>query len=356
MPWRGWADVGTMAAWTRARDHRHPARRQAAGAARGRDRRRRRRGDRPRPGQGGAGDQGRRRAARPLRAAARTAPRSRSSPTATPRRLELIRHDAAHVMAEAVLELYPGTKVTIGPPIENGFYYDFEFPDGVQGSPRTTCRRSRRRCATHIAADEHFSAATSRSPRRSRSSARQDQDFKVELIEDLVANEGVETVSLYRNGPFEDLCRGPHGPSTGRIKAIKLNSVAGAYWRGDENREMLTRIYGTAFFSKKDLEAHLERIERGESARPPPPRPAARPLHAARGGAGDAVLAAQRDDPAAPDRGPRSASSCASAATRRSPPRRCSTRSSGTAPGTGTTTATTCTSWRTTTAATRCGR
>ncbi|HYC81581.1 MAG TPA: threonine--tRNA ligase, partial [Solirubrobacterales bacterium] len=86
-----------------------------------------------------------------------------------------------------------------------------------------------------------------------------------ELIQDLVKDQGVQTVSLYRNGPFEDLCRGPHSPSTGRIKAIKLSSVAGAYWRGDENREQLTRIYGTAFFSKADLEQHLERIEEAKA-------------------------------------------------------------------------------------------
>ena len=218
----------------------------------------------PGPGQGGAGDQGRRRAARPRRAAARGgAPRWRSSPTATPRALELIRHDAAHVMAEAVTELYPGTKVTIGPPIESGFYYDFEFPDrykdhrGGPAEDRGGDARAHRRRRAVRPPRRHAS------PRRSRSSARQDQGFKVELIEDLVRDEGVETVSLYRNGPFEDLCRGPHAPSTGRIKAIKLSSVAGAYWRGDENREQLTRIYGTAFFSKKDLEEHLERIERG---------------------------------------------------------------------------------------------
>src|ERR671916_2883806 len=87
------------------------------------------------------------------------------------------------------------------------------------------------------------------------------QDYKVELIEDLVRDEGVKTVSLYRNGPFVDLCRGPHAPSTKRIKALKLLSVAGAYWRGDENRQMLTRIYGTAFFSKEDLEEYLRRLE-----------------------------------------------------------------------------------------------
>ena len=89
----------------------------------------------------------------------------------------------------------------------------------------------------------------------------QGQDYKVELIEDLVRDEGAKTVSLYRNGPFEDLCRGPHGPSTGRIGAFKLTSLAGAYWRGDETRQMLTRVYGTAFLDRKELEQHLERLE-----------------------------------------------------------------------------------------------
>ena len=151
----------------------------------------------------------------------------------------------------------------------------------------------------HIAADEPFERRDVPVAEAIEIFRGQGQDYKVELIEDLVRDEGVETVSLYRNGPFEDLCRGPHGPSTGRIKAFKLNSLAGAYWRGDENRQMLTRIYGTAFFSKKDLDAAPRADRAGEGARPPPPRPAARPLHAARGGAGDAVLAAQRDGPAA---------------------------------------------------------
>src|SRR4029078_700470 len=95
--------------------------------------------------------------------------------------------------------------------------------------------------------------------------AAEDQPYKVELIDDLVRDQAVETVSLYRKGPFNDLCLGPHGPSTARIKAFKLNSVAGAYWRGDENRQMLTRIYGTAFCPKKDLEEHLERIEEAKA-------------------------------------------------------------------------------------------
>jgi len=177
-----------------------------------------------------------------------------------PEALALIRHDAAHVMAEAVQELHPGTKVTIGPAIENGFYYDFDFPDDVKVTDADlpeieTAMRA------HIEADEAFARREVPVAEAIDLFEAQGEDYKVELIRDLVAGEGVETVSLYRNGPFEDLCRGPHGPSTGRIKAIKLESLAGAYWRGDESRPMLTRIYGTAFFSKKDLAAHLERIE-----------------------------------------------------------------------------------------------
>jgi threonyl-tRNA synthetase len=177
--------------------------------------------------------------------------------------LELIRHDAAHVMAEAVVDLYPGTKVTIGPPIETGFYYDFEFPPGTRIT-EDDLPKIEKAMQEHIAADEEFSRRDVPVAEAIEIFKSQDQGFKVELIEDLVRDEGVETVSLYRNGPFEDLCRGPHGPSTGRIKAIKLSSVAGAYWRGDENRESLTRIYGTAFFSKKDLEEHLERLEQAK--------------------------------------------------------------------------------------------
>jgi threonyl-tRNA synthetase len=181
-----------------------------------------------------------------------------------PEALELIRHDAAHVMAEAVMELYPGTKVTIGPPIEHGFYYDFEFPPEVKVGEEDL-ERIEAAMRAHIEAAEPFERRDVNPDEAIALFRDQGQDYKVELIEDLVRDEGVETVSLYRNGPFEDLCRGPHGPSTGRISAIKLESVAGAYWRGDESRQMLTRIYGTAFFSKKDLEAHLERIEQAKA-------------------------------------------------------------------------------------------
>jgi threonyl-tRNA synthetase len=181
-----------------------------------------------------------------------------------PEALGLIRHDAAHVMAEAVQELYPGTKVTIGPAIENGFYYDFDFPADVKVTD-ADLERIEAAMRAHIDADEAFGRRDVPVAEAIELFEGQGEDYKVELIRDLIAGEGVETVSLYRNGPFEDLCRGPHGPSTGRIKAIKLSSLAGAYWRGDEKRQMLTRIYGTAFFSKKDLEQHLERIEQAKA-------------------------------------------------------------------------------------------
>jgi threonyl-tRNA synthetase len=181
-----------------------------------------------------------------------------------PEALELIRHDAAHVMAEAVMELYPGTKVTIGPSIEQGFYYDFEFPEGVKVNEEDL-DRIEAAMLEHVEADERFERRDVSPEEAIELFRAQGQDYKVELIEDLVRDEGVESVSLYRNGPFEDLCRGPHGPSTGRIKALKLSSVAGAYWRGQEDRQMLTRIYGTAFFSKKDLDLHLERIEEAKA-------------------------------------------------------------------------------------------
>jgi threonyl-tRNA synthetase len=181
-----------------------------------------------------------------------------------PEALELIRHDAAHVMAEAVAELYPGTKVTIGPPIEQGFYYDFDFPQGVKVN-EDDLERIEAAMNEHIAADERFERRDLPVAEAIEHFRAEGQDYKVELIEDLVRDEGAETVSLYRNGLFEDLCRGPHGPSTGRIAAVKLSSVAGSYWRGDETRQVLTRIYGTAFFSKKDLEAHLAMLEQAKA-------------------------------------------------------------------------------------------
>lgn len=178
----------------------------------------------------------------------------------SPEALELIRHDAAHVLATAVMELYPGVKISIGPPIEHGFYYDFEFPDGVRLSEEDL-PAIEARMAEHVAADERFEREDVPVAAALERFRGEDQDYKVELIEDLVRDEGVETVSLYTNGPFTDLCRGPHGPGTKRVGAVRLESVAGAYWRGDSERQMLTRVYGTAFLSKAALAEHVERLE-----------------------------------------------------------------------------------------------
>jgi threonyl-tRNA synthetase len=182
----------------------------------------------------------------------------------SPESLELIRHDTAHVLAAAVLDLYPGTKISIGPPIEDGFYYDFEFPDGVTVSDHDLPALEEK-MREHVKADEAFTREDIGVDEAVDRFRAEDQPYKVELIEDLVRDEGVDTVSLYTNGPFTDLCRGPHAPSTGRIKAFKLLSLAGAYWRGDASRQMLTRIYGTAFHSAKELDAHLERLEQARA-------------------------------------------------------------------------------------------
>src|ERR687893_73731 len=182
----------------------------------------------------------------------------------SPESLELIRHDTAHVLAAAILDLYPGTKISIGPPIEDGFYYDFEFPEGVHVSEHDF-EAIEARMREHVKADEAFEREDVSAGAALERFVREGQDYKVELIEDLVRDGGVESVSLYTNGPFTDLCRGPHGPSTKRIKAFKLLSVAGAYWRGDASRQMLTRIYGTAFHTKEDLAEYLERLEQARA-------------------------------------------------------------------------------------------
>ncbi|HEV3054450.1 MAG TPA: threonine--tRNA ligase [Solirubrobacteraceae bacterium] len=178
--------------------------------------------------------------------------------------LELIRHDAAHVLAAAVMDLYPGVKISIGPPIENGFYYDFDFPDGVTLSD-ADFERIEARMRQHIKADEPFEREDVPVAAARERFVDENQDYKVELIDDLVRDQGVKTVSLYTNGPFTDLCRGPHSPSTKRVKAFKLESVAGAYWRGDSSRPMLTRVYGTAFFSDDALKEYEERLERARA-------------------------------------------------------------------------------------------
>jgi threonyl-tRNA synthetase len=185
--------------------------------------------------------------------------------------LELIRHDTAHVLAEAVLELYPGVKISIGPPIADGFYYDFEFPDGVSIS-EADFPKIEDRMRAHVKAAEPFERREVTPAEARERFAGEAQEYKVELIDDLVAQarhghppRALQSVSLYTNGPFTDLCRGPHAPSTKTVGAFKLQSVAGAYWRGDSERTMLTRIYGTAFFTKEELAEHLERIEQAKA-------------------------------------------------------------------------------------------
>jgi threonyl-tRNA synthetase len=178
--------------------------------------------------------------------------------------LDLIRHDTAHVLAEAVTELYPGVKISIGPAIEDGFYYDFDFPEGVTISD-ADFGAIEDRMREHVQADEPFVRTEVPVADAIALFRAEGQDYKVQLIEDLVRDQGVETVSLYTNGRFTDLCRGPHSPSTGRIRAFKLQSLAGAYWRGDASQPMLTRVYGTAFFSKADLEEYVERLERARA-------------------------------------------------------------------------------------------
>ncbi|HEY3959263.1 MAG TPA: threonine--tRNA ligase [Solirubrobacteraceae bacterium] len=192
------------------------------------------------------------------------------TPKSGPQALELIRHDAAHVLAAAVMELYEGVKISIGPPIEDGFYYDFEFPAGVSISEEDFPKIEERMRA-HVKGAEAFERRDVTPVEARERFVGEGQDYKVELIDDLVraasasANGRLETVSLYTNGPFTDLCRGPHAPSTKAIGAFKLQSVAGAYWRGDSSRTMLTRIYGTAFFDKAALAEHLERLEQAKA-------------------------------------------------------------------------------------------
>jgi threonyl-tRNA synthetase len=174
-----------------------------------------------------------------------------------PEALEVARHDAAHVMASVVQQLFPGTQVTIGPSIEDGFYYDF-----ARAQPFTPEDLARIEAATNeaIKSDLPFRREEVTMEAAIRLFEGQGETYKVEIIRDIAAR-GATTLTLYRHGDWVDFCLGPHGPSTGRIGVVKLTSVAGAYWRGDSKNAMLQRIYGTAFFDKKALDAHFARLE-----------------------------------------------------------------------------------------------
>ncbi|HCP18735.1 MAG TPA: threonine--tRNA ligase [Alphaproteobacteria bacterium] len=173
--------------------------------------------------------------------------------------LALIRHDCAHVLAEAVLELFPETQVTIGPSIENGFYYDF-YREAAFSSEDLEAIETRMHAI--VDRDEAITCEVWTRDEAVAFYRQNDEPFKVELVDAIPAD---ETVTFYRQGDFIDLCRGPHAPSTSRIgHAFKLMSVAGAYWRGDSSRPMLQRIYGTAFFQEKELTAYLTMLEEAE--------------------------------------------------------------------------------------------
>jgi threonyl-tRNA synthetase len=175
--------------------------------------------------------------------------RDRQDPDA----LYVLRHSAAHLLAEAARRLFPGTKVAIGPPIENGFYYDFEFPEPIT---EADLERLQEEIEREIAEGREWERIDV-----SREEARQrfleaEEPYKVELVDSADGE-----ISLYQQGDFVDLCRGPHLQNAKPIKAIKLLSLAGAYWRGDEKNPQLTRVYGTAFYDPKDLEEYLNRLE-----------------------------------------------------------------------------------------------
>ena len=175
--------------------------------------------------------------------------RDREDPDA----LYVLRHSAAHLLAEAARRLYPGTKVAIGPPIENGFYYDFEFPEPVTEEALERLEEEVRR---EIAEGRTFERREIDRDEARRYFEEQGEPYKVELVDTADGD-----ISLDQQGDFVDLCRGPHLQDAKPIKAVKLTSLAGAYWRGDETKPQLTRVYGTAFYDPKDLEQYLHRLE-----------------------------------------------------------------------------------------------
>ena len=170
-----------------------------------------------------------------------------------PDALYVLRHSAAHLLAEAARRLFPGTKVAIGPPIENGFYYDFEFPEPVTEADLQRLEDEVKREIQEGRVWEREEIARDDARKRFE---QEGEPYKVELVDTAEGD-----ISLYKQGDFVDLCRGPHLQDAKPIKAVKLLSLAGAYWRGDETKPQLTRVYGTAFYDPKDLEDYLHRIE-----------------------------------------------------------------------------------------------
>ena len=170
-----------------------------------------------------------------------------------PDALSVLRHSTAHLLAEAVRRLYPGVKVAIGPPIENGFYYDFDFPEPIH---EEDLERIEAEINRELAEGREWSREEISRDEAAERFIAENEPYKIQLVD---TAEG--QISLYTQGDFTDLCRGPHLQNSRPIKAVKLTGIAGAYWRGDSSQPQLTRIYGTAFYSKEDLDAHLARLE-----------------------------------------------------------------------------------------------
>ena len=172
--------------------------------------------------------------------------------------LEVIRHSTAHLLAQATQMLYPEAQVTIGPVIDNGFFYDFAYKDGFSEGDLAKIEKNMKKLVKQSLKIERSEMSRDEAVEFFKAKG---EHYKAEIIESIPAD---QTLSLYKQGDFIDLCRGPHVPSTSRLKAFKLMKLAGAYWRGDSNNEMLQRVYGTAWATKEDLEAHLHRLEEAE--------------------------------------------------------------------------------------------
>jgi threonyl-tRNA synthetase len=170
----------------------------------------------------------------------------------SPEGLEVLRHSTAHAMAQAILELYPGSKLTLGPPIEDGFFYDIEVAGRITDEDLPRIEERMREIVERDLPIEREEVSKKEAER-----LYEDNPYKLEIIRDLEDGD----ISVYRQGEFFDLCRGPHVQSTGALGAFKLQNIAGAYWRGDENNPMLTRVYGTAWPTEKQLKAYLRRLE-----------------------------------------------------------------------------------------------
>ena len=172
--------------------------------------------------------------------------------------LEIIRHSTAHLMAQATQMLYPEAQVTIGPVIDDGFYYDFSYKDGFTESDLEKIEKNMSKLVSQNLAVKRFELSRDEAVDFFKNKG---EFYKAEIIESIPQD---EILSLYEQGDFVDLCRGPHVPSTGKLKAFKLMKLAGAYWRGDSNNEMLQRVYGTAWSNKQDLEEYIHRLEEAE--------------------------------------------------------------------------------------------